>query len=183
MIEIFLSLVLLAGLAKHGKRRGRALFVPRIDITVGLGAILTSKLEVGLISTLLDQECWAISMKIQASITALTAGEGPIMFGVAHSDYSAAEIEEWIEEASSWISSNLIGQERARRKCRIIGTFMVGNDATILEFNEGRPTHVKLGWKIEDGQSLGFWAYNQDANTLTTGALMHITGPVYLRPM
>lgn len=143
-----------------------------------LGALASNTVVQGDFAQQVDQEHWAISMDVTANIHGLTAGEGPILFGVAHEDYTAAEVEEWLEATASWDIGDKIAQEKAKRKCRIIGTFVSGQ-----QFNDGKPKRVKLGWRIEDNSTLALWAYNESAATLTTGAIIEFKGPVYLKPI
>ncbi len=166
-------------MAKHGKNR-RPIFVSRIDVELGLGALTTDNVVAQVFSQTLDQEVWAISADVTVVVSDHTAGDGPFIVGIAHSDYSAAEIEEWLEEASSWLKSNKIGQERAKRKCRIVATF-AGTQAEQI-FNDGNPKRIKLGFALEDGMTLQLWAYNASTDTFTTGSLVHMHGKAYLRP-
>ncbi len=72
--------------------------------------------------------------------------DGPMMVGVAHSDYTDAEIEEVIENTGSWNEGDLINQEVGSRKVRIIGIF--DNPATATELarlNDGKKIQTKLG--------------------------------------
>ncbi len=97
------------------------------------------------------------------------AGDGPIMVGVAHSDYTSAEIEEWLENLSSWKEADLIGQEVAKRKIRMVGVFVTPatvNDAAVL--NDGKPIRTKCGWILTQGQTLRVWAYNLGTSALAT---------------
>ncbi len=155
--------------------------MPRIDSQIAIGALAASKVKSTALGSVLDQEVWAISMDTNSTLTNIVLDEGPILFGVCHSDYSDVEIEEWLEEASSWIKSNKIGQERSRRKCRLIGSLMY--DAIHSQFNGGRNSRTKLGWALEDGMTLKFWVYNQSDSTLTTGGTLNTTGKAFLRPV
>ncbi len=47
-----------------------------------------------------------------------TPGEGPLIVGVAHSDYTDAEIEEWVEALNAWNEEDKIAMEQSRRLCR-----------------------------------------------------------------
>ncbi len=170
-------------MVKHGKRRKGRLFVPRIDSEVAFSGLATDDLVAVALTSVLDQECWANSMDVVCSLSDMTAGDGPVLVGVAHSDYSAAEIEEWLEETSSWIKSNKIGMERARRKCRIIGSFESQTEALgAMIMNDGKPVRVKLGFMLESGMTLQFWVYNLSSTSLATG-LFHAMGKAYLRPV
>ncbi len=165
-------------MAKRGKRRGR-LFVPRIKASHAVGALAGSDLGSTAFATLLDQECWAISMDVIASTPTIGAtAEGPLVIGVAHSDYSAAEIEEWYEAETSWQKGDKIAQEKAKRKCRQVAILMTNQVIT----NDGLPIRVKLGFAIEDGKGLQLWVYNDSSTTMTTGTIAELSGKIFLSP-
>ncbi len=165
---------------KGSRRRGR-LFVPRVSESLALGALASNTLVKADFANSLDQECWAISMDVEAVMHNHTQGDGPIVFGVAHGDYEQQEIEEWLEANASWKSSDKIENEQARRKCRLIGTF----DGTLTQekFREGQVVRVKLGFKVEDGETLSLWAYNDGSGVMTTGSLLEIKGQIYFKPI
>ncbi len=58
------------------------------------------------------------------SLDGMVAGQGPILFGIAHSDYGATEIEEVIENTGGWNEGDKVSQEIAKRQIRIIGQFV-----------------------------------------------------------
>ncbi len=126
----------------------------------------------GLISSILAT--WAMEGFTPA------AGDGPVRVGVAHSDYSAAEIEEWIENAQSWDLGDKIGQEVGKRLIREIGVFRspnpVGNVGGPQTLNEGRPIKTKLNWRMTTGDTIAVWAYNSGGGNLGTGAIVHASG-------
>ncbi len=102
----------------------------------------------------------------------VASGDGPILVGIAHSDYSAAEIEEFIEQTAGWQAFDLVQKEISSRLIRTIGTFRASGpggssfDPTVL--NDGLPIKTKLNWKLGTGQSLALWAYNLDTSALAT---------------
>ncbi len=108
----------------------------------------------------------------------VVANDGPVMVGVAHSDYTDAEIEEVIENTGSWNAGDKIQQrEVSRRLIRIVGIFGVSGQAggpTVLR--NGQPIKTKLNWMLETGQTLSLWAYNLGNSPLTTGAIVHLQG-------
>ncbi len=109
--------------------------------------------------------------------------DGPIMIGVAHSDYSAAEIEEYIENTGSWDEGNKVSQEIASRLVRILGTFETPtgvDDARTLA--DGKKMKTKLNWILNQGQTLDFFAYNLGSSALTTGAIVSAQGHANLWP-
>ncbi len=109
------------------------------------------------------------------------AGDGPVMVGVSHSDYTTAEIEEWIETSSSWSPADKIGQEIAKRQIRMVGTFRAAGQAggaTLL--SDGRPIKTKLNWMLQNTTTLNLWAYNLGTSALSTGAAVNVQGHVNL---
>ncbi len=98
-----------------------------------------------------------------------TANAGPIMVGVSHSDYTAAEIEEWIESTGSWNEGDLVQQEVANRKIRQVGVFQqMGNLLSDSVLNDGKPIKTKLKWILLEDQTLNLWAYNMGGSSVAT---------------
>ncbi len=96
---------------------------------------------------------------------------GPIVVGVAHPDYTNAEVEAWIENTGSWDIGNLVQKEVSARRIRLIGVFDIPtgpNDATRLK--DGMPVVTKLNWILAEGDGLRFWAYNQGSAAIATTA-------------
>ncbi len=102
-----------------------------------------------------------------------TVADGPVAVGLAHSDYSAAEIEECLEAAGAWDEGDKVALEQSRRLVRQIGTFGVG--LTDFELNEGQPIKTRLNWLLATGDTLQLWLWNRGAN-LTTGSEFTVTG-------
>ncbi len=122
---------------------------------------------------------WAIS-----DLT-VSANDGPLMVGLAHSDYTDAQIEEYIENLGSWNEGGKVAQERARRQIRVVGILdcvngVVGEWATL---NEGKPIKTKLGWILVTGQTVSLWAYNLGSSAFaTTDPQLHLQGHANLWP-
>ncbi len=116
----------------------------------------------------------------------LAAGDGPILVGVAHSDYSAAEIEAVIESTGSWNEGDKVAQEVAKRLVRKIGIFPsvggAGASAPAV-LNDGKPIRTKLNWILLQGQTLTLWAYNLGTSPLaTTDPQVSVQGHANLWP-
>ncbi len=180
-IVIVAVIMLMMMARKNPKRRRRRLFVPRIKEGFALAALAANTLLSANFSQTVDRHYWAISMDVVPTWNGFTAGEGPLIIGVAHEDYTAAEIEAWLESAVSWTADDLIGQEVAHRKCRIIGT--IKDLASDMDMNNGLPIRVKLGWELPIGSGLQLWAYNDSGTALTTGGTLEYTGKAFLRPL
>ncbi len=110
--------------------------------------------------------------------------DGPIMVGLAHVDYDIAEIEEFIEATGSWNEGDLVAQEVAKRKIRMVGIFEQASTATgVAVLNDGKPIKTKLNWMLLQGQTVAVWGYNLGASALaTTVPVVQIEGHANLWP-
>ncbi len=163
-------------MAKHGKGGVRP---AKIDHSIAVGALVVTDVVATAHTGVVDKPEFLLSCDIQASAREFTAGEGPILFGIAHSDYSAAEIEEYLENEASWATSDLIARERAGRKIRTIGTFSLLAAEEVL--NDGKAVRIKCRWMLADGQGIQTWVWNQGPATLTTGGVVEMKGMGWLK--
>jgi len=104
----------------------------------------------------------------------LTDLDGPIEVGVAHSDYSATEIEEALEAGGAWDEGDKVAQEQARRLVRSIG--ILTEEETAL--NEGEPVKTRLNWRIATGDTVAIWLRNR-GDALTTGMVLTTQGKIH----
>lgn len=161
-------------MAKH--RRGRRKFRPYlkgiISFTMALGTLATKVVLSANVVDVLTEKAYVTSCKATYTLQQFVTGAnvGPILCGVAHSDYTATEIEEWIENQGSWEQGDLRTQEIAKRKIRIIGVFKnpTGTNLTSV-LQEGKMITTKLGWQLMTGQTLKFWVRNQGQADLPAG--------------
>ncbi len=170
-------------MAKHGRRRKkfRRYLRGQIDHTLALATLGSLDVIGSVVGDTVTETAWCSSIRCTYTLGGFTpaAGDGPIMVGVAHSDYTDAEIEGWIENNASWNQSNLVAQEIAKRKIRRIGVFQTEFDDTILTqsvLNDGKPITTKCGWLLGSAQTLRFWAFNMGSSSLTTGTLYKVEG-------
>ncbi len=183
---LVLGIVLAILMAKHGRRKYRKYLRGNIDLDFLLGTLGAESLISAVVPDTVVEKAWCSSVKAAYSIQALTKTPttGPITIGVAHSDYTSAEIEAWVENLGAWDQGGKIEQEIARRKIRVIGTFEnpeATGDTTVL--NDGRKFTTKCGWQLVTGQTLRFWAYNEGSSALaTTDPTVHVTGHANLWP-
>ncbi len=177
-------------MARHGKnpkRKFRAYLKGIIDEIMGLSTLAGETLISALVSDSLDERAWLSSVKATWSLADLTLADntGPIVVGVAHSDYTSAEIEAWIENANSWTQGDMISQEVAKRRIRQVGTFaqqVSGSGATIV-LNDGKMIHTKCGWMLTTGDTVRIWAYNSGTAALaTTSPEVKVNGHANLWP-
>ncbi len=167
-------------MAKHtAKSRKSRLHVPKIVSSVTLATLADADVVSNAMADTVVSDEFLISTECVYSIRGATPGEGPIIFGWAHSDYAAAEIEEALEAQGAWDTGDLVLVEQARRKVRIIGQFPVTVAAEA--FREGQPIRTSMKFMLTEGDSLALWAWNQSGATLTTGAVIEAQGKAFLR--
>ncbi len=111
------------------------------------------------------------------SILGLTAGEGPVTVGFAHSDYSVTEIKEAIESALSISVGDKVAQEKSNRLVRVIGE--VSAEEPVL--NDGKPMKTRLNWLIPIGKAVNMFAYNNNSSPLTTGGIQNFSGDLWVK--
>ncbi len=188
-----LVLLLLAAAAIAMARKGRArrkfrrYLKGRIDFELALGTLGGNTLTLGKETNTLTESAWLSSIKATWALIDFSPGtqDGPLWVGVAHSDYTSTEIEEFIEESGSWDVGNVVAKREVnRRLIRQVGVFanLSGSAAAADALNDGRPITTKCGWMLNTGQTVTLWVYNSGSGTLTTGAFIHVNGHANLWP-
>lgn len=154
----------------------------RVIPQVSLGTLGNVTAIVGAVTGAADGQYRAMSLNGTWSLKGATAGEGPIVIGFAHSDYSVTEIKEAIEIQNSINLGDKVAQEQANRLVRIVGTFpsaQVAAEDVVL--NDGRPMKTRLNWAIPIGKAVNIFAYNDSGATLTTGAIVDFNGDLWVK--
>ncbi len=172
-------------MGKHGRKFRKYLGGP-IDEDNDLGTLSAKSAVRFAIADVVTEKAWLSSIDATWALQNLTLAtdDGPIMVGVAHSDYTVTEIEEWIENATGWSEADLVAKEVSGRKIRKVGIFDAPPTAaedTVL--NDGKPIHTRCGWMLMTGQGLALWAYNLgDSNLATTDPNLFTQGVAHLWP-
>ncbi len=176
-------------MVKHKRRSRRRRYLKgKIDHLLDIGTLAAQTLISSDIVDTLTDAAWMTSVKATYSLNSVTQTDnlGPLLVGIAHSDYSSAEIEEWIESTTSWETKDKVGQEVARRYIREVGIFNISGSTSAVNnyaLNEGRPITTKCGWMLEGGQTVKFWAYNTgSAAFATTDPDVRVQGHANLWP-
>ena len=177
-------------LAKRGRGKRRAMgryLRGNVDENLSLGTLAAATLLSAIFDETVNERTYASSAVLSWSLTNWTPaeGDGPLVVGLAHSDYSDAEVEEWIENTSSWNEGDLVqSREIGRRLIRSVGQFPIPVDASGgVVLNDGKPIKTKLGWILLQNQTLRYWAYNQGTSALaTTSPDVRLQGHVNLFP-
>ncbi len=127
----------------------------------------------------MGREFFWISGDIYWALKGATVGEGPIVVGIAHNDYTDAELTENLNQTGMEDPGDKIAQERGRRLVRRAGQFSVVAANEVL--NDGKAKRTKAGFVLTDGFAPNFWAQNRSGATLTTGMVVQISGKIYGR--
>lgn len=163
-------------MARNKRRRTKRDWTPiPIQVQEALATLANNTALVeGLVSSDLTHDYRCTSVELQWALDELTAGEGPITVGLAHSDYTIAEIEEFLEQEAPLGPSSKVEREIAGRFIRRVGTF--AGDTTHETLNDGKPIKTRLNWLIADGFRINMWCYNNSGAALTTGATVRAMG-------
>lgn len=174
-------------MAKHRRRRRfRKYLKGNIDKRVSLGTLAGNTAVLSLVSDSVDEKAYLSSVKATYSLGEVTplAGNGPCQIFIAHSDYSLAEVEEYIENVQSWSEGDMISQEIAKRKIRFVGAFETSdNPLDVTTMNDGKQITTKCGWMLTSGDTVAFAFYNSGGVAYaTTDPEVTINGHANLWP-
>ncbi len=155
----------------------------RLATNTPIGALNTLTVGVGPLTNVTTNPMRCISIDASWSLVDLgaTADDGQ-EFGVAHSDYTAAEIEACLESAGSIDIGDMLAQEVANRLVRSIGimTESPGTGAG-MGFNDGNPVKTRLNWAIGIGDRIQVWIRNGSGTIYTTGASLQTIGNMWVK--
>ncbi len=157
-----------------------------VNETLNLGTLAGATLVSVPFDNVVNERTFISSIKCIYAMDGFTksSGDGPILVGVSHSDYTDAEIQAVIDATLSWNEGDLIAQEVAHRKVRRIGIFKNPADATeSAVLNDGKPIKTRLNWTLLQGQTLRLWCFNIGSSPLaTTSPLVRCEGQANLWP-
>ncbi len=176
-------------MAKHGKsRRKMGRYIRgNVDESQVLTTLAGRTLVSSAFDDVVDERSLISSIVATYSLEEYTdiTSAGPVMVGIAHSDYSSAEIEEVIENTGSWSEGDLVSREIGARKVKIIGVFQQKLDTPLERsvLNVGKPIKTKLNWILNQGQSLQLWGFNLGTVAFaTTVPIIRVQGHANLWP-
>ncbi len=173
-------------MAHARKRRPRRRFnLRRVRISqfVNAGALASADVIVGPITNNLADDMRFVSLNASYSLADIgaTIDDGQ-EFGLAHSDYTAAEIEECLEAAAAIDLGNKVIQEQANRMVRFIGQFQgAPGTGAGKSFNNGLPIKIKLNWAMAANDQLSLWIRNGSGTVWTTGARVVVSGDLWVK--
>ncbi len=169
------------------KKRSRRFNLRRVRIQskLAIGALAAEALVAGVITNAAAQRMRFVSLKASYAISDLgAAADDGFSFGLAHSDYSAAEIEECLESYLAIDLSDKVGQEKANRLVREIGTISltgIGGVGGGISFNDGKQVKTKLNWLMAPDDQLQIWVRNSSGTVYTTGSQIVINGNLWVK--
>ncbi len=137
--------------------------------TLGADALVSSTL-----TEVFTEERRVLSLEGTIAMEDLAAADGPIEVGIAHSDYTDAEILEYLTAAGAWDEGNKVAQEQANRLVRSLG--ILTEEETAI--NDGRLLKTRLNWRMATGDTLKFWIRNR-GDQLTTGMVVTHQGHLH----
>lgn len=169
-----------------GKRRFQRYIRGSLEEIQTFGSLGSRAVQSTNMDSTVNERTFVSSIVATWSVSSLTPGVnmGPIICGVAHGDYSDAEILEFMTQTGSWNETDLIAQEISRRKIRRVGAFEQPEDAEDAQvLNDGKAIKTKLGWILSQGQTLKTFVFNSGtANVATTTPSLVVNGHANLWP-
>ncbi len=175
---------------KRGSRGFRKYMRGNIRHTQAMGTLLPSTGIKKSFAGLATENMWVSSVEATYSHAAYTAAvnAGPVTVYLAHSDYTLAEIEEYIEasEVASWDQGDLRVAEIMSRGRRIkkVGTFFPSSGHTSADviMMSRRPIKTKLNFMLTTGKTVAAVYYNSGIAGLSGGSECEMLGHANLWP-
>lgn len=168
-------------MAKKGRRRKFNLRRVRIASSSALGALAAADVVSNVVINASTSAPYRlVSVNAAYAWVDMTSVDDGASFGLAHSDYTAAEIEECLEAVTAIDMGDKIAQEKANRLVREIGTF-AGSPSTSATFNDGKPVKTRLNWFMAIGDQLQLWIRNGSGTIYTTGSSITIDGNFWVK--
>ncbi len=171
-------------MARKGKRGRRSFPLRKVRVTssTALGALAALDVVSGAITSAPTERIRVVSAHLSFSLADLTATDDGCEIGLAHGDYTAAEIEECLESQASIDAGDKIANEQANRLVRSIGTFSDTDTAGGSgDLNDGVPIKTKLNWVLQTGETLNIWARNGSGTVYTTGGKILCNGVLWVK--
>ncbi len=173
-------------MARNYRRRGRRKFNlrrVRVASATPAGALASNDVTSAAITGVSTDLLRIVSVDFSYGLSDLgaTSDDGQ-EFGLAHSDYTPAEIEACLEETGQMNPGDLLAREVGNRLVRTIGQ-MVGAPGTGagLNFNNGMRVKTRLNWLLSTGDALSLWIRNSSGTVWTTGASIDTIGDMWVR--
>jgi len=122
-----------------------------------------------------------ISTQLVASVTILTPGDGPFLFGIANKSLSLTELEEYLELDGPVEPSEVPSRERATRGklIRTLGLIVPSGDGSVASLFVDNRSLSGMRWN-EESAGWNYWVYNR-GQALTTGSILRVWASLFVR--
>ncbi len=172
MIEILLLVGLLMATKKPQRRRRMGRYLKgNVEEELALATLGAGDVTKADFDQVMIEKGFVSSLVATYAMRNLTvaADIGPFTVGIAHSDYTSAEIEEYLENTGSWNIGDKVNQEINKRLVRVIGIFpAAGQSLGTSVLNDGKPIKTKLNWSLITGKTLCVWVRNGGSAPVAT---------------
>ncbi len=172
-------------MAKKRAKRSFNLRPVRVNSGMSIGALASADVISAAITNNATNNMRVVSAHLAYTWADIQATiDDALAFGLAHGDYSAAEIEECLEAGGAMDKGDKIALEQSNRLVREVGQFsglsggVVGAGAAV---NDGRPIKTKLNWNLSIGEALQVWVRNNSGVVYTTGSTLSTAGKLWVR--
>ncbi len=171
-------------MGRKRRRRGKDPNFISIPFTQGisLGAMTSNQILEGILLDTLLQPLRVISVDVGFRLESETNEDIVLDFGLNHAAYTVTQIGECID-ARPVSRDDKVAIEQSNRLVRPVGT--VYHNSTSTEdadlWDDGRLHRIRLNWRIGQPESLAYYVVNRSAATLSTGAVVTMTGTAYCR--
>ncbi len=157
----------------------------RVNSTFVCGALAAKDVVAGAITAAVADKLRIISAELTYQwVETQAVIDGGLEFGLSHSDYSAAEVEECLEAAGSIDLGDKIAQERANRLVRSLGTINQFTDSTVGADHgtfPNTPIKTRLNWLMSEGDTLNAWVRNGSEVVWSTGSSFVTLGKLWVK--
>ncbi len=176
IILLFTTLMVMAMARKGAKRRYSRLVVLKFDVQISLGTLADNAALLTSIISSFTTAFWCTSADVYWAIDGHTTPEGPLIVGLCHGAYTAAQVVEALD-ASPNGPDDVIAIEQGRRKVRRSGQFAGTLDPEVL--NNGKAIRTKCRWTTGIAEDFELFVVNRHGAPLTTGGQVHARGQLY----
>lgn len=165
---------------KRRQRRRSAPLVPiKQDTSITLSTLANDTVLKQDNNVNLTQDVRCISMSWIASYRNHTAGQGPLVMGLAREELGVSEIAEALDAAPT-SQHDVPAIEHTKRFVRTKGYF--DGLGTEEKFDEGRVQKMRINMLVPAGKALPvLWSRNRSGATLTTGTIIDIQQTWWVR--
>ncbi len=117
-------------------------------------------------------------LRIGLSLRAKTAGEGPVLIGIA-CNASTANIKSRFAASLAPTNKGNDPSIGSSVYVKALGYFAFNTAGDLQIPSDGQLMDVKMNWSIPEDSALQLWAMNLDTGALTTGMFAAAVGEIY----